>query len=64
MAADKWVLPDLIFLPIFILSRTYKFKMEVFPCSKISKLCMVLDLNILNNFLNEVNLKFSTKFML
>jgi hypothetical protein len=30
-AADKWVQPNLNFLPIFKLSKTYKFKMEAFP---------------------------------
>jgi hypothetical protein len=34
LAANKWVQPDLNFLLIFKLRRTYKFKMEDFPSLK------------------------------
>jgi hypothetical protein len=45
------------------LIRFVKYKTWSSRAQKILELCMGLDLNILNNFLNWVGFKFSTKFM-
>jgi hypothetical protein len=63
-AADKWAQPNLIFPNIQTQQKLANSKRKSSLNIKISKFCMVLYLNILNNFLNWVNIKFSIKFML
>jgi hypothetical protein len=60
LGRGQWAWPSKRFFQYSKSAQTCKFKSSVFSMFKIFKLCMSLDLNILNNFLNWVDFKFQT----
>jgi hypothetical protein len=60
----RWPSPFYPFPNKFQIPPNFKIQYKSLPSSKISKLCMKLDLNILNNFPNWIDFKFPTECMI